>query len=344
MQPQQPSTQTTQKVSDDRQGYRTLLLLLLMLTVAVWAWLEHRKPLPPDHTGTGPQPHVTFEDYAGASIRFVHDLPYTYHPGVPLEEMAMDLFIPPGANNCPVLVYCHGGGWAGGNKNGIGPKSLYFASQGILVASVNYRLGEVRPQHSGATDIADAIRFLHREIAPLGGDPNRIFILGHSAGAHLAALAICDPNLLAKDQPAAAAVRGAILLDSAAYDTAAMMESGKAQGFESAFGRSPDNWIAVSPYHYALARTGLPPMMLVRSSNDPLPESLALRATSAQHLADALRQGGASATIITMPNRDHYGLDSSIGQSDDPLTPLIMKFIQSNGKTDELRPVQAQSQ
>ncbi len=341
MNAKEPTTPAAPRTSDDRQGYRTLLLFLLMLTVAVWAWLEHRKPLPPDHTGTGPQPYTTFEDHAGATIRFVHDLPYTYHPGVPLDEMAMDLFIPPAARDCPVLVYCHGGGWAGGNKNGIGPKSLYFASQGILVASVNYRLGDVRPQRSGATDIADAIRFLHREIAALGGDPNRIFVLGHSAGAHLAALAICDPNLLSRDPAAATAVRGVILLDSAAYDTAAMMESN--QSFDTVFGPR-NNWTAVSPYHYALARTGLPPMMLVCSTSDRVPQNLALRATSAQHLADALRKGGSSATILTIPDRDHYGLDSSIGQSDDPLTPLIMRFIQSNGKADELRLSPAQSQ
>lgn len=320
--------------TDDRQAYRTLLLFLLLLTVAVWAWLEHRKPLPPDRTGTGPQPRTELVDHNGAKVREVWNLPYTYHPGVPLEEMAMDLFIPEGARDCPVLIYCHGGGWAAGNKNGIGPKSLYFASSGILVASVNYRLGEVRPRRSGATDIADAIRFLHHEVGPLGGDPNRIFIMGHSAGAHLAALAICDPNLLARDAQANAAVRGLILLDSAAYDTPAMLGSGTVSSFENVFGHSTDNWIAVSPYQLALKRTALPPMMLACSTVDPDPRNLATRATSAQHLADAVRKSGSSATIIQVPGRDHYNIDTSMGQPDDPLMPLILKFIQDNGKLD----------
>lgn len=334
MHSEQPPVSSSSRSTDDRQAYRTLLLVLLLLTVSVWSWLEHRKPLPPDRTGTGPQPRAEIVDHDGAKIRIVWDLSYTYHPDVPPEQMAMDLFIPEGARDCPVLVYCHGGGWAAGNKNGIGPKSLYFASIGILVASVNYRLGEVRPQRSGATDIADAIRFLHHEVGSLGGDPNRIFIMGHSAGAHLAALATCDPSLLAKDKQANAAVRGLILLDSAAYDTAAMMESEAGQSFAGVFGRSPGNWPAVSPYHLALKRTGLPPMFFACSTNDPEPRSLAIRATSAQHLADAVRKSGSPATIVQIPGRDHYNIDTSVGQSDDPLTPMILRFIQRNGKIE----------
>ena len=179
----------------------------------------------------GPQPIAKSVVHDGAKIRVVYDLPYSYQPGVPLAELSLDLFIPESAANCPVLIYCHGGGWRGGNKNGIGPKSLYFASRGILVASVNYRLAAADPRRNGAMDIADAIRFLHHEVGALGGDPKRMFLMGHSAGAHLGALAICDPKLLAR-HPAGAGIRGAILLDGSAYDVPALMQSDKAKGFE----------------------------------------------------------------------------------------------------------------
>lgn len=308
--------------------FRTLLLLLLLLTSAVALWhFRYRRVVPPPAPSDPFNPRQEMVLHQGQQIRVMYDQPYDSQPAIPPDQLAMDLFIPEAAKDCPVLIYLHGGGWIGGNKNGIGPKSLYFASRGILVASVNYRLCVPRPTQNGAIDIATAIRFLHQNAANFGGDPNRLFILGHSAGAHLGALTVADPSLLG-DTPAAKAVRGVILLDGSAYDVPALMASKAAEDFVQFFGTNPTDWQGVSPYHLATGRTGLPPMLLVHAGDEPV------RKMSAQRLAAALETGGSKAYLIDIPFRDHYGVDSSIGEKYDPLTPVIERFMQNNGRLE----------
>ena len=95
--------------------------------------------------------------HQGKAIRVTTDVPYAYSPIIPAEELSLDLYVPEGARSAPILVYLHGGGWIGGNKNGIGPKAMTFAASGMIVASVNCRLAPVRPAPNACSDIAEAI-------------------------------------------------------------------------------------------------------------------------------------------------------------------------------------------
>lgn len=102
----------------------------------------------------------------------------------------------------PVLIMIHGGGWRRGDKAGVGVtrhKAPHFVASGYVYVSINYRPsatpdGPKHPAH--VQDCAKAIAWVHDNIAKYGGAPNRVFVMGHSAGAHLAALVSTDHRRL----------------------------------------------------------------------------------------------------------------------------------------------------
>ena len=122
----------------------------------------------------------------------------------------LDVYSPVGARrgSRPVVVWVHGGGWQEGDKrDGIRRKARLLTGAGYVLASVNYRLSEVAPP-SGPfdparirfpdhpRDVGEAVAWLHRRVARFGGDPRRIVLMGHSSGAHVAALVATDPRYL----------------------------------------------------------------------------------------------------------------------------------------------------
>ena len=124
----------------------------------------------------------------------------------------VDLFLPADKTltGLPVLIFLHGGGWEFGYKEWMGYMAPAFTDLPAIFVSVSYRLiPQVRfPAH--LDDTLAALAWVHKNIARHGGDPSRLFIGGHSAGAHLAALATLRRDLLAKAGVPVAAIRGCL--------------------------------------------------------------------------------------------------------------------------------------
>ncbi len=116
----------------------------------------------------------------------------------------VDIFAPAqGAAGLPVLLFLHGGGWSGGYKEMLGFMAPAICALDAIFVSVSYRLVPEAPYPAAVDDTADAVAWTYRHIAHYGGDPDRIHIGGHSAGAHLAALvALRDDLLVARGLPA----------------------------------------------------------------------------------------------------------------------------------------------
>lgn len=124
----------------------------------------------------------------------------------------VDLYLPEDTNakDVPVLVFLHGGGWEFGYKEWMGFMAPAFTDLPAIFVSVSYRLlPEARfPAH--IDDTIAAIAWVHANIAKHGGDPERLFVGGHSAGAHLAALAVLQRNKLAEAGVPIRAIRGCV--------------------------------------------------------------------------------------------------------------------------------------
>ena len=121
------------------------------------------------------------------------DIPYVNNEE---KRQTLDIYAPADAKNLPVVFWIHGGGWVTGDKSDVALKPQAFNDKGFVFVSINYRLLPVVEMETINKDIAKAFRWVQDHIADYGGDPKRVLVGGHSAGAQLAALLCTDDRLL----------------------------------------------------------------------------------------------------------------------------------------------------
>ncbi|MGP1283330.1 MAG: alpha/beta hydrolase [Parasphingopyxis sp.] len=157
----------------------------------------------------------------------------------------------------PVIVFIHGGGWRAGDKAGYEFAGRALAARGFVTVVPNYRLSPDVHFPAFVEDGAAALRWVRANIAERGGDPDRIVMVGHSAGAHIAALLAMDERWLGADR---AAIAGWVGM-AGPYDFLPL-DTPSTRG---AFGRVPD-LAATQPINYA--GEGDPPALLLHGSAD----------------------------------------------------------------------------
>ena len=231
----------------------------------------------------------------------------------------------------PIVAFIHGGGWTSGDKsdNGHG-KGLapVFVENGFVFASINYRLSPAAKHPAHIEDVAAAIAWLHSHAAEIGGDADRIFVMGHSSGAQLAALAAVDERRLGAHNLPLSTVKGAILLDGSGYDTVRYASVAKRAGlsgemFEEAFGKDPAVYADGSPTLLAAPGKGIGPFLIVTSTR-PVPRA------QAQGLAAAVERAGSKADILTTA-QDHIAILTDIGRKNDKATAAILFALKAWG-------------
>jgi arylformamidase len=194
------------------------------------------------------------------NVRVERDVTYGTDP-----KQRFDVYIPARASHAPVLFLVHGGGWRIGDKAAravVENKVARWTRAGFIVISTNYRLLPGTDPIAQAEDVARAISLAQRRLPAWGGDPDRIVLVGHSSGAHLAALLATDETLIAHQ--AARPVIGSIILDSAALDVEEMMKWPHLPLYDAAFGTRAKYWKMASPYRQLGA--GGAPILLVCST------------------------------------------------------------------------------
>src|SRR3954465_9241975 len=112
------------------------------------------------------------------------DIPYA---GVQDAKRTLDVYAPADAKNFPVVFWIHGGGWQTGDKSDVKLKPQWFMDKGFVFVSINYRLLPDVDMGTLHRDVAKAFRWVEDHVAEYGGDPKRVLVGGHSAGAQLAA-------------------------------------------------------------------------------------------------------------------------------------------------------------
>src|SRR5215211_5895104 len=134
------------------------------------------------------------------------------------ERHVLDVYSPAGAKNLPVVFWIHGGGWQAGNKTEVQEKPRVFMERGFVFVSTNYRLLPTVDMETLTRDVAQSLGWVHANIAKHGGDPRRIFVMGHSAGAQLAALLCTDDRYLQAEGVPFTALKGCVPVDGDTYD------------------------------------------------------------------------------------------------------------------------------
>ena len=188
------------------------------------------------------------------------DIAYGEHP-----LQTFDVYLPDSPANAPVMIYIHGGGWAKGDKKAVGLKPEFFNGKGWIFVSLNYRLLPEGKHPENVNDVALAIAKIHDEVAGHGGDPGKLFVMGHSAGAHLASLVATNPKPLAKAGKSVSLIKGVISLDTNGYDLPALVATGMRPFYENVFGSDPGVLKDASPQLHIGAGKGIPPFLICYS-------------------------------------------------------------------------------
>jgi acetyl esterase/lipase len=124
----------------------------------------------------------------------INDISYTSKADAySLERLKLDVYHPESTDGCPVVIWFHGGGLEGGNKEI--PSQL--REKGIVVVGVNYRLLPLVTVRETLDDAAEAVAWVFRHIADYGGDPHKIVVTGHSAGGYISMMLCLDKKWLA---------------------------------------------------------------------------------------------------------------------------------------------------
>lgn len=182
------------------------------------------------------------------------------------EKQKMDVYLPAqNIKDAPILVIVHGGGWRHGDKRNapiIDNKLKHWQKQGYVVISLNYRLLPDHPVSTQRDDVALALKKIQSMGAQWGGNPQKIFLMGHSAGAHLVALLSADTDFAQKI--GLKRWLGTVVLDSAVMDVPLYMSKPHVKLYDEAFGSDQAYWANLSPKHQL--KSDFVPLLLVCSA------------------------------------------------------------------------------
>lgn len=245
----------------------------------------------------------------------------------PAPAQRLDLYPQARLRGAPVIVFVHGGGWINGDKCEVFALPAYAERHGCLLVSVNYRLlPQAADAGDCARDVAAAVAWVQANAGRFGGDPRRIFLVGHSAGAHLAALLVADPAYLAAAGMASPGLAGAVLLDGLYYDAVPVLRRqaltpGVAPDWLiAAVGRRPH---ALSPARQARPGRRYPPTLVIYAGR----RSEARR--EAADLTLALRAAGAPVEALRAFGDTHGRVNKTFGLAGDPEGERAARFIRT---------------
>jgi acetyl esterase/lipase len=274
--------------------------------------------------------------FAGIVVSATHaqeirrDIPYAKDAD---KLQTLDVYAPSNAKNLPVVFWIHGGGWQGGDKAEVYDKPKVFTGKGFLLVSVNYRLLPKVDMATLTRDVAKSLRWVHDHIAEYGGDPKRILVMGHSAGAQLAALLCTDERWLKAEGLSFAIIKGCVPVDGDTYDIPAMIEVAETRmrahglplpkfGHRIKFGNDPAKHKDFSAVTHVAKNKGIPPFLILYVANHPDVTAQALR------LGNVLKAADVPVTLYGAKETTHIKINADLGKSDDPATAALFAFVE----------------
>lgn len=231
----------------------------------------------------------------------------------------LDVYAPPNARNAPVVLFVHGGSWQSGDKDGHKFVGESLARAGYVTGVMNYRLAPQNRYPAYIQDTAAALRWMRDNAAKFGGNPDSLFVSGHSAGAFNAVEAVVNERWLREAGVPIRAVRGVIgIAGPYSYDF---------RQFQSrvAFpeGGTPDQ---IMPDRHV--RPDAPPHLLLVAENDTT-----VHPQNALNMEAALKKAGVPVTRTVIPRVNHITVVGALAR---PLTFLggtrqqVIDFIEAH--------------
>ena len=248
------------------------------------------------------------------------------------ERHVLDVYSPANAKNLPVVFWIHGGGWQAGDKTDVKLKPQWFMDKGFVFVSANYRLLPEVDMGTLTRDVAKAFGWMHQHIAEHGGDPKRVLVGGHSAGAQLAALICTDDRYLKAEGVSFDALIGCVPVDGDTYDVPAIIETAETRlrvhhfpprvnGHREKFGNDPAKHLDFSAVTHVAKGKGIPPFLILHVASHPDTSA------QAQRLGAVLKDAGIAATVFGAKDTNHVKLNDDLGLANDPATNALADFV-----------------
>lgn len=256
------------------------------------------------------------------------DIPY----GTEHKRQVLDIYAPKDAKDAPVVFWIHGGGWQTGDKSSVQVKPQAFVERGFVFVSTNYRLLPEVEMDTIIRDVAKALAWTHDHIREYGGDPKKIFVMGHSAGAQLAALVSIDNRYLKNHGLTQQFIKGCVPVDGDTFDIPAIIEVAETRcrvhnlplptyGHRAKFGNDPEKHRDFSAVTHVTKDRYIPPFLIIHVGEHPDTSAQARR------LEESLKAAEVPVTRYAGRETTHNKINADLGVADDPGTKALFEFL-----------------
>ncbi len=287
-------------------------LLLVLVVSGFWFWNK-----------TDPQ-KLDFADRMAPGAVELAGTPITGIAYGSDARQQLDIYAPLGRTETahPVLIFFHGGSWRDGEREGYGFVGRAFASRGFVTVIADYRKAPKVRFPAFVQDTAATIAWVHTNIAKHDGDPERIFLMGHSAGAHIAMMAALDPQWLAAKDLKPDVIKGVIGL-AGPYDFLPLTSDSS----KIALGQWPD-LTETQPITYV--RADAPPLLLLTGDKDTV-----VKPRNSQALADKIAALGGQPRLKIYSGVDHADIIMAVARpfrTKAPILQDVTEFVRAQVK------------
>jgi arylformamidase len=257
-----------------------------------------------------------------AEPKVLRDIPYVEPKN---ERQTLDVYAPAEGQNHPIVVWIHGGGWRAGDKRNMHEKPRAFVEKGYVLVACNYRFVPQITLKEMTADVAKAIRWTHDHAQEFGGKSDSIFVMGHSAGAHLAALVCTDDRYLKAEGLPLSILRGCVPVDVSVYDIPKRLADATGTTppatFIAVFGETPELHRELSPTTHVTNGKHIPPFLILHVADRPETKA------QAHWLAERLTGAGVLAKVVAAEGKTHGTINSDLGLPEDKPTQALYEFL-----------------
>ncbi|MEY4066623.1 MAG: Carboxylesterase NlhH [Pseudomonadota bacterium] len=265
-------------------------------------------------------------------------------------QVSLDVHYSESNKTKPVFIFIHGGGWISGDKGEavnaqVSQLGAFVQANGYLLVSANYRLVDIEAfkqnlasptYREQASDVAHVVGWVVANISKYGGNPNKIVLVGHSAGAHLAPLVAMDSRYLAQVGLTASSISKVISLDVHAYNIPYAIQlmtnnttfSGQIPSLKLMFGQTSTDQLKASPANYITSNKSLPEFLILSAG---LMKGTVQDLTKKTSMAfvNSLKGANFIANHYDYPTETHSSMVTDINTTGDQPAIVIRQFLSS---------------
>ena len=234
----------------------------------------------------------------------------------PAHDLALDVYRPRDAHNAPVVVFFYGGSWKSGKRQWYRWAGMALAQRGLMVVIPDYRLWPKVKLDGFMQDAAHAVAWTHAHAAQYGGNTTQLFVMGHSAGAHIGALLATDAHWLNAVGMQPRQLAGFIGL-AGPYDFLPLTDP----DFVDMFGSTHAAQLRSQPVHFVDGDE--PPMLLLQGAADKV-----VQPRNATSMADAMRRKGESVEVKMYPDIGHTAILLAMSRPFHSKAPVLADTLQ----------------